>query len=178
MPAKSKSQQRLFGMVHAYNKGEFHGSRSLRNRLAALSKHISDDDARHFAETKHKGLPETTTKEAQMVFSPTELERAYASINTFRSPEDRSTRRRSILGKALRGTVVGTAVGGAGTAALGVYLANQALQSKTGLTDAERTKALQDAGIRCGLWGAGKGALAGAITGLGLGVLDKVRGES
>lgn len=58
MPAKSKSQQRLFGMVHAYNKGELHGSRSLRRRIAALSRRISDEDAKHFAKTKHDGLPE------------------------------------------------------------------------------------------------------------------------
>lgn len=64
MPARSKSQQRLFAMVHAYNKGEFHGSRSLRKRVADLSKHISDEDARHFAETKHDGLPERTEKKA------------------------------------------------------------------------------------------------------------------
>ena len=58
MPAKSKSQQRLFGMVHAYNKGEFRGSRALRSRIAALSRHISDADAKDFAETPHDGLPE------------------------------------------------------------------------------------------------------------------------
>ena len=58
MPAKSKSQQRLFGMVHAYNKGELHGSRALRSRIAALSRHISDADAKDFAETPHAGLPE------------------------------------------------------------------------------------------------------------------------
>lgn len=64
MPARSKSQQRLFGMVHAYNKGEFHGSRQLRRMVANLSKRISGDDARHFAETPHSGLPERKEKKA------------------------------------------------------------------------------------------------------------------
>ena len=58
MPAKSKSQQRLFGMLHAYNKGELHGSKSLMRKMKSMSGHISDEDARHFAETPHKGLPE------------------------------------------------------------------------------------------------------------------------
>lgn len=58
MPAKSKSQQRLFGMLHAYNKGELHGSKSLMKKMRSMSSHISDEDARHFAETPHKGLPE------------------------------------------------------------------------------------------------------------------------
>lgn len=58
MPAKSKSQQRLFGMLHAYNKGELHGSKSLMKKMKSMSSHISDEDARHFAETPHKGLPE------------------------------------------------------------------------------------------------------------------------
>lgn len=58
MPAKSKSQQRLFGMLHAFNKGEFHGGKSLKKRLSEMSRRISDEDARHFAETPHKNLPE------------------------------------------------------------------------------------------------------------------------
>lgn len=58
MPARSKSQQRLFGMLHAYNKGELECSKSLKAKLSNLSKHISDEDAEHFAKTKHEGLPE------------------------------------------------------------------------------------------------------------------------
>lgn len=58
MPARSRSQQRLFGMVHAYNKGELKGSKSLKKRISSIADNISDEDARHFAETPHKGLPE------------------------------------------------------------------------------------------------------------------------
>ena len=58
MPARSRSQQRLFAMVHAYNKGELHCGRSLRKRVVDLAGRISDDDARDFARTKHDGLPE------------------------------------------------------------------------------------------------------------------------
>jgi hypothetical protein len=54
MPAKSQSQQRLFGMVHAYQKGHLRGVPGFIKRIA---NHISYKDAKDFASTKHKGLP-------------------------------------------------------------------------------------------------------------------------
>ena len=55
MPAVSGSQQRLFGMVHAYKKGKL---KKAPKKIKEIAKHISDEDAEHFAKTKHKGLPE------------------------------------------------------------------------------------------------------------------------
>jgi hypothetical protein len=55
MPAKSKSQQRLFGMVHAYQKGKLKGA---SDKVKEIAKHISDGDAKDFASTRRKGLPE------------------------------------------------------------------------------------------------------------------------
>ena len=60
MPAKSKAQQRFFGMVRAYQKGE------LENPSQAIkdaAKSISKKEAKKFAETKHKGLPNHVKKE-------------------------------------------------------------------------------------------------------------------
>ena len=55
MPAKSKAQQRFFGMIDAYKKGKMkHAPKKIRD----AAKHISDEDARDFAKTKHEGLPE------------------------------------------------------------------------------------------------------------------------
>lgn len=62
MPAKSKSQQRLFGMVHAYQKGKLKHAPASVKRIA---KHISKEDAEHFAKTRHEGLPET--KKAEVI---------------------------------------------------------------------------------------------------------------
>lgn len=62
MPAKSKSQQRLFGMVHAYQKGRLKHAPASVKRIA---KHISEEDAEHFAKTRHKGLPETKKAEVK-----------------------------------------------------------------------------------------------------------------
>jgi len=59
MPAKSKSQQRLFGMVHAYQKGELKNPSS---EIKSIAKSISKKDAEDFAETKHKGLPNKVKK--------------------------------------------------------------------------------------------------------------------
>jgi len=52
--AKSRAQQRFFGMVRAAQKGE--GSAS--PEVAKVASEISKKDAKDFAKTKHKGLPE------------------------------------------------------------------------------------------------------------------------
>jgi hypothetical protein len=54
MKSVSKSQQRLMGMVHTYQK---HGGKaSLEVKKIAAS--MDPEDADDFASTKHKGLPE------------------------------------------------------------------------------------------------------------------------
>lgn len=59
MPARSKSQQRLFGMIHAYKSGKL---KDAPKGIREAAQHVSDEDARDFAETKHKGLPERKKK--------------------------------------------------------------------------------------------------------------------
>lgn len=177
MPARSKSQQRLFAMVHAYNKGEFHGSRSLRKRVADLSKHISDEDARHFAKTKHDGLPERAEKKAQLAIRPENIQVIYNKLPLGEYAEtfaNRSERRRSFLSRILTGAAIGTVVGGAGAGALGYGMSTYAGRDTGRPADVVRAAA-NEAGLRCGLWGASRGALAGAITGIGIGVLDRIR---
>ena len=56
--AKSRAQQRFFGMVRAAQKGE--GAAS--PEVAKVADEISDKDAKKFAKTKHKGLPGDKTK--------------------------------------------------------------------------------------------------------------------
>ncbi len=55
MPSKSKSQQRFFGMVDAYKKGEL---KNASKKIKKTAKEMSMGDVKDFAETKHKGLPE------------------------------------------------------------------------------------------------------------------------
>ena len=55
MPAKSKSQQRFFGMVRAAQKGEM---KNPSKEVSDVASDISMKDAKKFAKTKHKGLPE------------------------------------------------------------------------------------------------------------------------
>ena len=55
MPAVSKAQQRFMGMVHAAQKGDMENP-SKEVQKAADS--MSDKDAKDFASTKHKGLPD------------------------------------------------------------------------------------------------------------------------
>ena len=55
MPSKSKSQQRFMGMVHAAQKGELENPSKAVKKAA---KNMKKGDAKDFAKTKHKGLPE------------------------------------------------------------------------------------------------------------------------
>lgn len=59
MPSKSASQQRFFGMVDAYKKGELDNP-SPEIKKAADS--MTRKEVRKFAKTKHKGLPEHVKK--------------------------------------------------------------------------------------------------------------------
>jgi hypothetical protein len=94
MPARSKSQQRLFGMVHAYQKGKL---KDAPESIKEIARSISDEDAEHFAKTKHKELPEkkaytqsppTRAGEKNTLFSET-ARAAWADL-TRTHPRDRT----------------------------------------------------------------------------------------
>lgn len=57
--AVSKSQQKFMGMVHAAQKGE----KAASPEVAKVAKSMGKKDAKDFAKTKHKGLPEKIKKE-------------------------------------------------------------------------------------------------------------------
>ncbi len=59
MPSKSKSQQRLFGWVHACQKGT---ASNCPPNISKVAGSIKPSDAEDFARTKHKGLPERKKK--------------------------------------------------------------------------------------------------------------------
>jgi hypothetical protein len=58
MPSKSKSQQRLFGWVHACQSGRGRNC----DKVADIASSIKPKDAEDFARTKHKGLPSRVRK--------------------------------------------------------------------------------------------------------------------
>jgi hypothetical protein len=59
MPAESRQQQRLFGMVEAYKKKKFYTkNKALHAKIKDIARGISVTDAGHFAKTPHAGLPE------------------------------------------------------------------------------------------------------------------------
>lgn len=57
--AVSKAQQKFMGMVHATQKGE----KAPSKEVAKVAKSMGKKDAKDFASTKHKGLPEKKTEE-------------------------------------------------------------------------------------------------------------------
>lgn len=54
MPAKSKSQRRLFGMAAAMKRGEMQAT---PGPAADIAENVSMEDIDKFAKTKEKGLP-------------------------------------------------------------------------------------------------------------------------
>ena len=63
MPAVSKAQQRFMGMVYAAKKGKI---KSPSPEVAQAASSMKQKDAKDFASTKHKGLPEKkVAKEAK-----------------------------------------------------------------------------------------------------------------
>ena len=62
MPSKSKAQQRIMGMVHAYKKGELKGSEVSKD-VKDAAKGMKKKDTKKYASTKHKGLPNKVKKE-------------------------------------------------------------------------------------------------------------------
>jgi hypothetical protein len=60
MPSQSKAQQRFMGMVHAAQKGELDNPSP---EVAKVAKDMSDKDAKDYASTSHKGLPNHVKQE-------------------------------------------------------------------------------------------------------------------
>ena len=60
MTAKSKKQQQLMGMVHAYQQGELEDA---PESIKKIAKDIDPEDAEDFASTKHTKLPTKVKKE-------------------------------------------------------------------------------------------------------------------
>ena len=54
MPAKSKKQQRFFGMVRAAQKGKL----KAKGDIARAAESMKPEDVKDFAATKHENLPE------------------------------------------------------------------------------------------------------------------------
>jgi len=77
MPAVSKKQQRFFGMVRAAQKGEM---KNPSKEVSDVAGDISMKDAKKFAKTKHKGLPEV--KESVM-----DLVRKYSKKKEEKQPQ-------------------------------------------------------------------------------------------
>lgn len=58
MPARSKAQQRLFGMALAVRKGDMKRSEVEQDVLDIVDGKMTDKEIEDFAKTKHKGLKE------------------------------------------------------------------------------------------------------------------------
>ena len=69
MPATSKQQQKLMGLVHALQKGSVKPGQ-VSAKAKEMAKSMKPSDVKDFAATKHKGLPKKVKKED---YNPTKM---------------------------------------------------------------------------------------------------------
>ena len=72
MPAKSKAQQRFFGMVRKAQKDPKEMKKA-SPKVKKAAKSMKKKDVKDFAKTKAKGLPEKVKKEEYTVSEPVEI---------------------------------------------------------------------------------------------------------
>lgn len=71
MPARSASEQRLFGQAHAYKSGKLKKkdiNPKYFEKIKKLANSMSDKKLKDFAETSHKNLPEKVSENYVMTF--------------------------------------------------------------------------------------------------------------
>ena len=66
MPAQSKSQQKLMGIVHAIQKGDA-DPKDFSQQAQDMAKDMKPGDVKDFASTSHKGLPDKKDEEIQQL---------------------------------------------------------------------------------------------------------------
>ena len=71
--AKSASQQRLFGMAHAVQKGELSPNK-VGGAVKKIAKDVSKKDVEDFASTKHKDLPEKVDEDATTMANASKMQ--------------------------------------------------------------------------------------------------------
>ena len=96
MPAVSKAQQRFMGMVHAVKKGDMPAPSP---EVAQAAASMKNKDAKDFASTKHKGLPEKKKVEEGLGL---DVARA---IDKTKPPLGRTSLRRSVSSALKMGAV-------------------------------------------------------------------------
>lgn len=82
MPAVSKQQQKLFGLVHAYQQGKVPADK-VSSKIKKIAKSISPEDAKKYASTSHMDINELSN-----VFnSPTYIQETLAEIINTNTPD-------------------------------------------------------------------------------------------
>jgi hypothetical protein len=84
MPAVSKSQQKLFGMIHAYQKGKIPADK-VSPKIKKMAKTVSPEDVVKYASTTHKGLDEILQ---DIYNSPAYIEETIREINETQIPAE------------------------------------------------------------------------------------------
>lgn len=100
--AVSKAQQKFMGMVHAAQKGE----KAASPEVAKVAKDMGKKDAKDYASTKHKGLPEKVKKEDVEVDEAT----GFRATGKKKGDVEKSTRRQYFVKLEKDGSTKGMTV--------------------------------------------------------------------
>jgi len=172
MPSKSKAQQSLFGMIHAYQKGELkHPSEKIKH----MAKTISATDVKHFAETKTKGLPEHVKEAFERGIE--KAARSWGEYGKYIMPNAQGLRaavKPTLKGLAATGTGTIGALGGTALGA-GAGALHGAFGEKDE-NDSRLAKVLRETGIGA-LGGGIVGGAAGVGAAKGIGYIGKHLGD-
>ena len=97
MPAVSRAQQRFMGMVYATKKGDMtNPSPEVAKAAASMKK----SDAKDFASTKHKKLPEKKKVEEKIDYADSKQMKKYADEKKKHKEQDRRMKFGKFYGKA------------------------------------------------------------------------------
>lgn len=82
MPAVSKQQQKLFGLVHAYQQGKVPADK-VSSKIKKIAKSISPEDAKKYASTSHANINELS----RVFNSPTYIQETLKEIISTNTPD-------------------------------------------------------------------------------------------
>jgi len=86
MPSKSKAQQRYMGMVHACKKSDYKDCAS--KEVEDTAKGMKAKDAKDFASTKHKGLPDKKEKNEMKDLIKQMVKEAMEDMPQYNDPDE------------------------------------------------------------------------------------------
>jgi len=95
MPAKSKAQQRFFGLVRGIQEGKV--AKSVSSMAAKAARTMKVKSVRHFAKTKLSGLPERKTNNPGTKIASNSTKKYPGILDTIKKIRERKNKQSKVL---------------------------------------------------------------------------------